>query len=115
MDENEKRMLLKSLGESAEMRIIDFLLENRNFDYSKKQLIEFTKLSRATFFAHWKNIEESGIVKITRKFGKARLYKLDEKNPAVLHLISLELALIEGNSPINMEIESVVPKKQRSQ
>ncbi|MBI5225477.1 hypothetical protein HY989_06420 [Candidatus Micrarchaeota archaeon] len=114
MDENEKSMLLKCLGESAEMRIIDFLLENRIFDYSKKQLIEFTGISRATFFAHWKNIEGSGIVKINRQFGKAKLYKLDEKNPAAMHLIQLELALIEGSVPIKREVESMVPRSQKS-
>ena len=100
-------MLLECLGDSPEMRIIDFLIENRLFDYSKKQMIEGTQMGKATFYPHFENLERHGIAKITRKFGKAKLYKLNEQNPAVKQLMKMELALIEGSAPKKIAIREV--------
>ena len=97
--EEEKSVLLEYLGDTPLLRIIDFLLENRLFDYSKKQIIEGTGLSKATFYKYWDRLLELGIVKVTRTFGKTKLYKLDENNPVVKKIMEVELALIEQTAP----------------
>ncbi|MFH1750596.1 MAG: hypothetical protein ABH863_02865 [Candidatus Micrarchaeota archaeon] len=101
----EKSVLLEYLGDSPEMRIIDFLIENKSFDFSKKQMIEGTQMGKATFYAHFEKLERLGIVKVARQFGKAKLYKLNEANPAAQHLIKMELALIESVAPRKMMIK----------
>jgi len=78
---------------------MDFLIDNRLFDYSKKQIIEGAGLGKATFYKYWKLLEERGIVKVTRSFGKTRLYKLNVENPLVKKLMEIELLLIEGSIP----------------
>ena len=98
MDE-EKSVLIEYLGDTPILRIIDFLLENRLFDYSKKQIIEGTGLAKATFYKYWDRLVELGIVKTTRSFGKTKLYKLDEQNLVVKEIKRLELALIEITAP----------------
>ena len=67
--------------------------------YSKKQIIEETGLAKATFYKYWERLVELKIVKVTRTFGKTKLYKLDEQNPVVKRLKDLELALIEITAP----------------
>jgi hypothetical protein len=110
MEKNDdKSVLLECLGESPEIRIMDFLIENQIFDYSKKQIIEGTGLARATFFAHWENIEKFRVVKVSRKFGKAKLFQLDKENPIVIQLLKLEWELIELTSPKKTAIEAKNP------
>jgi len=95
----EKSVLLKYFGESPMLRIIDFLLDNRLFDYSKKQMIEGAGMGKATFYKYWEGLEKRGIVKVTRAFGKTKLYKLNEANPVVKKIMEIELALIEETAP----------------
>lgn len=92
--ESKESLLITILGNSPEMRIIDFFLDNKLFDFSKKEIIEETGMSKATFYKHWELFEAFGIVKISRKFGKAKLYQLNRGNPLVKDLLSLEKQLI---------------------
>jgi len=95
----EKSLLLEYFGENPMLRIIDFLLDNRLFDYSKKQIVEGAGIGKATFYKYWDRLEKKGIVKVTRSFGKTKLYKLNEQNPVVKKIMEIELAMIEETSP----------------
>ncbi len=95
----EETVLIEYLGNTPIIRITDFLLENRLFDYSKKQIIDETGLAKATFYKYWGKIMEIGIAKATRSFGKTKLYKINEQSPVVQQIKKLELALIESTAP----------------
>ncbi len=90
----EKSLLIKFLGENPVFKIVDFLIENKGMDLSKKDIIEGAGISKATLFNYWEQIEEQGVVTITRKFGKTKLYTLNSKNPIVKKLLELESVLI---------------------
>jgi len=92
--EKEKSLLIKFLGENPMFRIIDFLIENKGIDVTKKQIIEGAEISRASLFNCWKQLEEQEIVLVTRQFGKTKLYTLNSKNPIVKKLLELESILI---------------------
>ncbi|MGQ9469620.1 MAG: hypothetical protein ACUVTD_07360, partial [Nitrososphaerales archaeon] len=68
-------------------------LDNRLFDYTKNEIIENLKIGRATFFKCWKELEEFDIVKVTRKIGKSKLYRLNEENEIVQKLMALDSVL----------------------
>lgn len=95
----DESVLLEYLGDTPLLRIIDFLLENRLFDYSKKQIIDGTGLAKATFYKYWDRLLELGIVKATRSFGKTKLYKINEQSQVVKEIKKLELALIDMTAP----------------
>ena len=90
----EKSLLMKFLGENPIFKIVDFLIENKGMDMSKKEIIEGAGISRASLFNNWEQLEEQGIVCITRKFGKTKLYTLNSKSPIVKKLLELESVLI---------------------
>jgi len=90
----EKSLLVRFLGENPIFKIVDFLIENKGTDQTKKQIIEGAGISRASLFNHWKQIEEQGIVLVTRQFGKTKLYTLNSKNPIIKKLLELESILI---------------------
>ncbi|MDO8553995.1 MAG: hypothetical protein Q7S22_04265 [Candidatus Micrarchaeota archaeon] len=96
----EKSVLIEYLGDTPLLRMIDFLLENRLFDYSKKQIIDETGLSKVTFYKYWGRLIELKLVESTRTFGKTVLYKLNEKNPLVKKIKELEMELIEQTTPM---------------
>lgn len=90
----EKSLLIKFIGVNPVFKIIDFLIENKGLDMSKKDIIKGANISKATLFNYWEQIEEQGIVTITRKFGKTKLYTLNVKNPIVKKLLELESLFI---------------------
>ena len=90
----EKSLLIKFLGQNPVFSIIDFLIENKGMDVTKKEIIDGAEISRASLFNHWKQIEEQGIVLVTRQFGKTKLYTLNSKNPIIKKLLELESILI---------------------
>ncbi len=101
----EKSLLIKFLGENPVFKIIDFLIENKGMDLSKKDIIEGAGISKATLFNYWEQIEEQEIVMITRKFGKTKLYTLNSKNPIVKKLLELESLLISKALDSHRSIE----------
>lgn len=86
-------LLLKYLGLSPILRIIDFFLDNPLSDYSKNEIVRNLNMGRVTFFRYWRELEKSGAVKITRHVGRATLYQLDRHNEVVRQLIRLDMAL----------------------
>ena len=86
-------------------KIVDFLIENKGMDLSKKDIIDGAGISKATLFNYWARIEEQGIVTVTRKFGKTKLYALNSKNPIVKKLLELESLFISTALDSRQSIE----------
>ncbi len=104
-------LLVKCLRGSPALRIVDFFLDNRLFDYTKDEIIENLDMGRATLFKYWGDLERFGIVKITRKIGKAKLYKLNEENEIVQKLILLDKVLCRQTMEESIQKEK--PQKIR--
>ena len=89
----DETMLLKYLGASPTLRIIDFFLDNPLSDYSKNEIARNLGMGRVTFFKYWREMENSGAVKVTRHVGRATMYQLDKENEVVRQLIKLDMTL----------------------
>ena len=84
--ENEKSSFVLLFGESPLIKVIDFLLTFKEFDYSiasiaKETATKWEAVEKALDF-----LTKKGIVKKTRKLGKAQLYMLN-KDSALAKLI----------------------------
>lgn len=97
-----KTLLMQYLGDTPQLKIIDFFLENRS-DYSKKEIIENIGISKTTFYKVWDELMKFDIVKETRKYGKAQLYTLNEKSPLIKKLMALDAEL--GKQAMNKALE----------
>ena len=86
-------ILLKTLGESPKLRIIDFFMDNPLFDFTKKEVIEALGMSKQTFYKYFGDMEEVGLVKVNRRIGKAKLYKVNRENAVVKDLVNMEKKL----------------------
>lgn len=96
--QRDRTVLTEYFGDHPMLRILEFLIENKMFDYSKKQMAEETNLSKVTFLKYFKKLEGLGLVVVTRRFGKASLYTLNEANPFTKKFIGLVLLLANQNA-----------------
>ena len=94
MKETEKSLLLQLTGDMPLFKIVDFLVDNKGMDFTKKDIAEGSGIARASLFNYWPELEKRGIVKITRKFGKTKLYTLDSRSPITKKILELEITLI---------------------
>ena len=87
-------MLEDLFGNSALVKTLDFFLENRFWDYTKKDIARESGISRTQLYRFWNVLEDFGIVKETRKIGGTTLYKMNMDSPIgkLLEAISIEMA-----------------------
>jgi DNA-binding transcriptional ArsR family regulator len=96
MDELKESLFLKAFGiKSPALRILDFLMDNKAYDYSKTDIAKGAGISRTTLFTAWENLEKNGLVRETREVGRAKMYKLNLKSPIVKKFIELDNAICE--------------------
>ncbi len=86
-------LLIRALGNSPKLRILDYLLDYKLNDFTKKEIIEALGMSKLTFYKYFKDLEELGLVIASRKIGRATLYKINLENPIVKMLIEYETKL----------------------
>ena len=90
----EESLFLKVLGgKDPTLKILDFLMDNIGFDYSKTDIAAGAGISRTTLFSVWDNLEENELVAFTREVGRAKMYRLNMKNGVVTKLIELDRAI----------------------
>lgn len=86
-------MFVRFLGGTPFIRVMDFLIENSIFDYTKTEIAENAEISRASLYKVWPVLEMYGLVKESRRIGNAVLYKLNKENSLVKKLIELDLKI----------------------
>ncbi|MBI2971015.1 MAG: hypothetical protein HYY37_01195 [Candidatus Aenigmarchaeota archaeon] len=91
----ENSTLLEVIGDSVENRIIDFLIEGRGIDYTKKDIAGNCGISRPTLYKAFPRLIKSGIVRPTRTIGRVQLYTLNTANERVQALLKLEEFLLK--------------------
>ena len=91
-------VLIEIFGKTPKVRLFNLFLENPFFDFSKEELVRELKMSKLTVYKYLKELKKLGIVKVSRKIGRATLYKLNLENPIVKRMnefvkeISLRIA-----------------------
>jgi len=85
-----KSIFLQVVGDTPKLRILDFLLTFQKFDYSLTEIARNARVSYSNLMLFWPEFVKTGIVEQTRVVGKAKMFKLNEKNP-----ISQELSRLQ--------------------
>ncbi len=90
----EKPIFIRMLGDTPKVRILNYLIKYRGLDFSMSDTARNSGVGWATLSRLWPSFIKLKIVILTREIGKAKLYKLNEDNPAVRELIELYKKLI---------------------
>ena len=94
----EKTIFKETLGGTPVIRVLDFLLEGRGLDYSMSDIAENSNIGWTTLHRIWDKMLKSGFVVPTREIGRAKLFKLNEENPAVKELIKFYDTLLHQHT-----------------
>lgn len=84
----EESIFLDHVGDNPRMRILQYFIEGRDFDYTLTDLLN-AGVSWGTLNTLVPKLLELSIVVKTRKIGRATLYKINQENVAVKQLIEL--------------------------
>ncbi len=85
----EKSIFLEVVGDSPVMRLLQYLIEGRHFDYTLTDLAKNSGVSWATLYAIFPKLLKYNIIKKVREVGRAKLYKINEENEIARHFIKL--------------------------
>jgi len=86
----EKTSFVLVFGKSPVVKVIDFLIDNQEFDYSLTDIAKGAEVGWTTLHQFWTKLAKIGIVKKTRKIGRAELYKLNLESPLVKKLLEID-------------------------
>lgn len=89
-----KSIFVEFFGDYPIIRVIDFLITFRHFDYNRKDIAKNSDVSWNTLKTIWNGLEKKKIVVKTRKVGKSQMYKLNIENPIVQNLLALDKKLM---------------------
>jgi len=92
-----KSLFLEQFGDTPQLRVMDFLIDNQFFDYPMTEIARESNVSYNPIKLFFPKLIESGIVVKTRKVGKSDYYKLNLNNSFVKNLIKLDWILTKKN------------------
>ena len=70
----------KALGDTPKIKVLEFLIEGRELDYSISDIAEGAEIGRTTLFRIWEDLIKTQMITPTRQIGNAKLYKLNLKS-----------------------------------
>ena len=91
----EESIFIKVLGDTPKIRILNYLIKYRGLDYSMSDIARNSNVGWATLSRLWDEFIKLKIVVPTREIGKAKLFKLNEENSAVMGLIEVYKKLLQ--------------------
>ena len=84
------------LGDTKELRILDFLLQMESFSFNITELEREADVSRPTATRIIRMFKERGIVKVERTEGRSAYYKINADSQFVHHIEGINNCLIES-------------------
>jgi len=92
----------RALGDTPKIRVLEFLIEGRELDYSISDIAEGAEIGRTTLFRIFDDLLRTEIIVPTREIGNAKLFKLNMKSPFVKKLVSVFDEIIFSRNKITV-------------
>ncbi|MBI4438868.1 helix-turn-helix transcriptional regulator [Candidatus Woesearchaeota archaeon] len=90
----EESIFVEYFGDSPLVRIINFLVLGKDFDYPMTEIAEGANVGWTSFTRAWKKLLDKNAVIHTRKIGKAKLFKLNTDDPTIKRLVRMHWEII---------------------
>ena len=88
-------MLEDLFGNSGLVKVLDFLLENRFWDYTKTDIAKHSGVSRVQLYRVWEKLARAQLVNESRKIGATTLYQTNLESPIMRMLEKLSLTVAD--------------------
>ena len=90
----KQSLFIEFMGDSPVVRVLDYLLTERDLDFSITDIAKNSRIGRATLYRVWDTLIKNEMIIFTRIIGKAKLYKLNKNNPKIKKLVEIDDMLI---------------------
>ncbi len=87
-------LFIEFMGDYPTIRVLDYLLTERDLDFSITDIAKNAGIGRSTLYRIWNDLIKNEIIISTRIIGKAKLYKLNKNNIKIKKLIEIDDYLI---------------------
>ncbi len=111
MTTKDDSLLIEFLGDTPLIRVLDFLIVFREYDYNKHDIAKNANVSWNTLDKIWTKLIKSSVIIATRKVGKSRMYKVDTENAAIKKLIELHKLLITQSLQKSVSHNNEIPNE----
>src|SRR3989338_6839144 len=107
--QEDRSVFAEYFGNSPYIKVLDFLIEGQEFDYSMTEVARGAGVGWSAFTRIWKKLLDKAIILPTREIGNAKLFKLNKGNPFVKKLIKLdwELTKLETDKLLSKRLVEV--------
>ena len=102
----ERSVFLEREGCAPKNKVLDFLIVAQDFDYSLKEIAKYSNVSYPCIKQLKKELIKGKWITLTRKVGKAQMYKLNAKNPVVKKFMDYYWAVVESAVEEELGIKS---------
>ncbi|MBI2147544.1 hypothetical protein HYU19_03635 [Candidatus Woesearchaeota archaeon] len=86
-------IFIRTFGDYPLIRILDFLMYSRDFDYQITEIAKHANINFQTLKKLWPKLEREAIVISTRTLSGVTLYKINTSNSTVQKIIDLNNSL----------------------
>lgn len=86
----EKSTFVEVFGGSPLIRVLDFFLTFRDFDYPLIEISKNSGVAWSTLHQIFPKLIRQGLVRGTREIGRAKLFMLNKESPIVQQLIEMD-------------------------
>jgi len=87
----QESILIELFGHTPELRVLDFLLDNNIFDYTKTEIARGANITRPTLYRFWEKLEKAGLIIKTRKINRTQLYKINLESSIIKKIMEIEM------------------------
>jgi DNA-binding transcriptional ArsR family regulator len=112
-------MFTDVFGKSPQTKILDFLADHPEYDYSISEIAQHSKVSRPTVYKIIDVLLEKKLLVRTREQGNSPLYKLNSENTLIQIILRFDFELAskaadqEQQKPMRKDAARVVKHVQR--
>ncbi len=94
----QESIFVEYFGDTPMVRILDFLILGKDFDYSMTDIAEGSHVGWTSFTRAWRELEKRKVIVHTRNIGRAKLFKLNTQDQTVQKLIKLHWEIIKAET-----------------
>jgi len=109
-----KSLLLDYFGDTPQLRVMDFLIDNHFFDYPITEIARGSNVSYNSLKTFFPRLIKSKIIIKTRKIGKSDYFKLNIHHIFIKNLIKLDWIITKKNILPDIKIKQNIPISIRS-
>ncbi len=103
-------MFTEIFGDSAVAKILDFLADHPDYDYSISEIARYSDVSRPTVYKLIPFLIEKGLVMKTRQHAGSQMYKLNIENKLAQIILKFDFELATAIAEAEAEEKKKIKK-----